>query len=124
MRMATGKQLGEFAFKFTSLTVSRGPANSRLIQANCEGPATGFGTVLISANFIGSKVGTCNWSGIVYQDDGGEQWTEGSGTYESSGKHHWHTHGSATVSDSPDVIVEGEIDLTARSWTGKVFEKI
>jgi hypothetical protein len=39
-----GKQIGEFSFKLTSVNVSLGPASSVIIQVNCEGNATGFGT--------------------------------------------------------------------------------
>jgi hypothetical protein len=46
----------------------------------------------------------------------------GSGTFESSGKHHWRTQGLLQVSDGRNLITEGEIDLAARSWTGKIFE--
>jgi hypothetical protein len=37
--MALGKQIGEFSSKIASLIFTPGPANSVLVQANCEGTA-------------------------------------------------------------------------------------
>jgi hypothetical protein len=38
--MAKGKQLGEFSVKFTSFTLTPGPAGSTLVQGNFEGSTT------------------------------------------------------------------------------------
>jgi hypothetical protein len=46
----------------------------------------------------------------------------GQGTYESVGKHRWKTADFLQLSDGRRISGEGEIDLAARSWKGKIFE--
>ncbi len=120
--MAKGKQIGEFSLKFTSLTVSPGLAGSVLTQGNCEGPVTGFGTVLGTGTFVGGKSGSFSWCSQAYLDNGEQNSATGSGTYESVGKHRWSTQLIVQISDGRSVASEGEIDLAARSWAGKLFE--
>lgn len=120
--MAKGKQVGEFSLNFTSLGNTPGPAGSIVIQGNCEGQATGFGTVLGTASFVGGKSGTLSWCSSAYLDDGGQLSSMGSGTYESSGTHRWRTVGFIQISDGRSIISEGEIELAKRSWVGKLFE--
>ncbi len=121
--MAWGKQIGEFAFKFTSLTLTPGPAGSVLVQGNCEGPVTGFGTVLGTATFVGRKSGTFSWCASAYLDNGEQPSGTGPGTFESIGIHRWRTQGFVQISDGRTVASEGEIDLSTRSWNGKLYEK-
>lgn len=120
--MAKGKHLGEFSQKFTSLTLTPGPAGSIVTQGNCEGTATGFGTVLATGTFVGGKSGTFSYCATAHLDNGEQLSGTGSGAYESSGKHHWRTQGLVHISDGRTVVSEGEIDLATRSWTGKIFE--
>jgi len=122
--MAKGKQPGEFSMKFTLLTFSPGPAGSVVTQANCEGTATGTGTVAGTAAFVGAKSGTFSWCSAAYLDNGDETSGIGSGTFENSGKHRWKTLGSIDISDGNKAMSEGAIDLASRSWNGKIFEKI
>ena len=120
--MAKGKEIGGFSLKFTSFTLTPGPAGSMVIQGNCEGPVTGFGTVLGTAAFVGGKSGTFSYCAGAYLDNGEQLSGTGSGTYESSGKHHWRTQLLTQISDGRTVASEGELDLATRSWTGKIFE--
>jgi hypothetical protein len=120
--MAKGKQIGEFSLKFTSLTHTPGPASSVITQGNCEGDATGFGTVLGTATFVGGKSGTLSWCSNAYLDNGEQVSGTGTGTFESSGKHRWRTVAFHQNSDGGALISEGEIDLAKRSWAGKLFE--
>jgi hypothetical protein len=122
--MASGKQLGEFSFKLTSLTFTPGPASSVLVQVNCEGPATGYGTVAGTLTAVAGKSGTFSWCAAAYLDNGDQLSGTGSGTFESSGKHRWRTRGFVDVSDGQTVATEGEMDLATRSWNGKIFEKV
>jgi hypothetical protein len=121
--MASGKHLGEFSFKFTSLTITPGPAGSTIIGGNCEGTASGFGTILGTAAFVGGKSGTYSYHAVAYLDDGEEVTGAGTGSYESNGKHRWKTGGVVHISSGGAVAAEGEIDLASRSWKGKIFEK-
>jgi hypothetical protein len=57
-------------------------------------------------------------------DDGEVVRGDGSGSYESVGKHRWRTQGFVQSSTGDSAVNDGEIDLAARSWTGKLLEKI
>ncbi len=120
--MAKGKSAGEYSLKFTSLTITPGPAESVITQGNCEGTATGLGTILGTGTFVGGKSGTWSWCSQAYLDNGDQITAGGSGTYESSGKHRWRTAGIHPQSDGRELVSEGEIDLATRSWTGKLYE--
>ncbi len=55
--MATGKAVGEFSFKFTTITNTPGPAGSVLSQVNYEGTVTGFGAVFTTVTYVGGPKG-------------------------------------------------------------------
>ena len=123
--MAQGKQIGEWACKFTSWTITPGPAGSIVQQGNYEGPTTGeggAGTVIGTIAVWGGNSGTYSMCVVGYLDDGNALTGSGEGTYESTGKHHWATQGLAQLSDGSNIILSGELDLAERSWTGKMFE--
>ena len=117
--MAAGQQSGEFSFKITSLIFTPGPANSVLVQANCEGPVTGFGTTLGTGTFVVGKSGTYSGCSACYLDNGEISTYTARGTYESSGRHTWHLQEVGQFSDGRTVEVEGEIDLATRTLTTK-----
>ncbi len=118
-----GKQIGEFSFKFITITNSPGPAGSVLVQVNWEGTATGFGAVFSTVTYVGGpKDGTFSDCGTAYLDNGDGLSGIGQGTYESTGKQRWHTQGFIQISDGRRITSEGEIDLASRSWKGKIFE--
>ena len=121
--MASGKLLGEFSLKSTSLTLSPGPGGSTLIAGNFEGTATGFGTIIGTGTFVGGKQGTFSWCGAAYLDSGDTNSAAGAGTYESVGKHRWNTQGNLHFLDGQTLVIEGTIDLATRSWNGKIYEK-
>jgi len=121
--MAKGKEVGEFSMNLTTITFSPGPAGSVLNEANFEGTATGgFGTVAGTATFVGGKSGTFSYCGAAWMDSGDEVTFTGSGSYESTGKHHWETRAILEVSDGNTMVSEGKLDLASRSWSGKVSE--
>ena len=121
--MATGKPLGEYSLKAITVTYSPGPAGGVLSQVNWEGTATGFGAVFGTATYAGGpKGGSYSWCAAAYLDNGDVQNGMGPGTYESIGKHRWRTEGYIQLSDGRRVAGEGEIDLAARSWKGRIFE--
>ena len=68
--MPTGKQLGEFSFKFTTFINQPGPGGI-LRQVTWEGMAAGFGTVFTTVTFTGgSKAGTFSECGTAFLDNG------------------------------------------------------
>jgi len=121
--MASGKSVGEYSLKSTSATLSPGPGGSTLAAVNFEGSATGFGAVLGTATFVGDKNGTYSWYAQAFLDNGDTITGNGPGTFESSGRHKWRTRGIMQLSDGRALGAEGEIDLAARSWTGKIFDR-
>jgi len=121
--MALGKEVGEYSHKFTSFTLTPGPAGSIVIQGNCEGGATGYGTIISTLSAVGGKSGTLSWCGAMSLDNGDQLTGIGSGTYESSGKNRWRTQLLVQISDGRTVLGEGEVDLASRSWSGKMFER-
>jgi hypothetical protein len=120
--MAPGKQIGEFSFKFITLITSPGPGGSVLRQVTWEGPAAGFGTVFSTATYVGGKSGTFSDCASAFLDNGEERNSIGHGTYASTEKHRWHVEGIHQISDGRRITSDGEIDLAARSWKGKIFE--
>jgi hypothetical protein len=62
--MARGKELGEFSLKITSLTYTPAPAGSVLVQANCEGTASGqgAGALLGTATFVSAGMKSATYS--------------------------------------------------------------
>lgn len=118
-----GKPIGEFTSKFTSITLSPGPAGSIIIQGNAEGTATGFGSVLGTITTVGGDSGTFSYCGWAALDDGQSLTGIGSGTYTTVGKHRVRTQGYVQISDGRMIATDGEIDLATRSWNGKLFEK-
>jgi hypothetical protein len=121
--MASVPQKGEYSFRFTSFTVTPGPAGSLPVQCNCEGNATGYGTILGTLTAVGGNSGTLSWCGRHFLENGEQLSVTGSGTYESSGTNRWRTHLVVQVSDGRRVSVHGEVDLGPRSWSG-TFEEI
>ncbi len=123
--MAKKQETVKFSLKVTTLTFTPGPAGSVVVQANCEGTATGLGATLGTATFVpaGAKNATYSWCGVSYLENGDSITDNAQGTIESSGRHKWRTQGIDHLSDGRTMRVEGEIDLAARSWTGKLIEK-
>ena len=121
--MASGKKIGEFSFKFTTITCSPGPAGSVLNQVTWEGTATGFGAVFSTVTYVGGpKSGTYSECGTAFLDNGDGLSGIGQGTYESTGKNRWRTAGFIQISDGRRLAGEGEIDLASRSYKGTLFE--
>jgi len=121
--MALGKSIGEFSFKFTTMTNCPGPAGSVLNQFTWEGTATGFGAVFTTTTSVGGpKSGTFSECGTAYLDNGDGFSGIGQGTYESNGKNRWRTVDFIQISDGRRIAKEGEVDLASRSWKGKLFE--
>jgi hypothetical protein len=116
------KQSGEYSFKVTSFTLTPGPTGSIPVQCNCEGTATGYGTVLGTLTAVGGNSGTLTWCAQAFLENGDRRLITGSGTYESSGNNRWRTELVLQVSDGHRVLGAGEFDLASHSWSG-TFEQ-
>jgi hypothetical protein len=125
--MAIGKQTGEFAYKATSVTYAA-PATERTVQANCEGTVTIAGVThpshgtMIARVTPGVKSGTCSWTGVLYLNTGDEIHNTGEGTWEKNGTHKWRVHVLLYRSDGITRLIEGELDLATRSYSGAAYE--
>jgi hypothetical protein len=120
--MATGKAIGEFSFKFITITNVPGPAGSILSQVNYEGTVTGFGAVFTTVTYVGGpKGGTFADVGTAFLENGEGLNGIGQGTYDSTGKNRWKTSGFVQISDGRRLASEGEIDLASRTWKGTIF---
>jgi hypothetical protein len=120
--MAKGKETGAFSHKITSTTLLPGPAGSMLSQVNVDGTASGYGTILGTATFVGGKSGTFTGAFSAFLGNGDQMSGTGNGAYESVGVHRWLTQLVVHVSDGTLVYSEGHIDLASRSWVGKNYE--
>ncbi len=125
--MALGKQVTEFSMKATSLTYTPGPEGTIIVAQNFEGAATGFGAGAVlgtgtATAAAGLKSGTWKWFGVAYLENGGILTGTGQGTFESMGTHKWRTVGFNQISDGQTLALEGEVDLTTRTWSGKLYE--
>lgn len=120
--MAKGTSLGEFSQQSTSATYLPGPGGSTLTQVNFEGTARGFGTIGVTATFVGAKAGTFSANGAAYLENGDLLTGAATGSFESSGANRWRTSCIWRISDGSALLSEGEIDLASRTWKGENFE--
>jgi hypothetical protein len=121
--MAKGNQIGEYSFRFPTATFLPGPAGGTLAQVNWEGPATGFGTVFGTATYTVGNRGTFSWNAAAFLENGDiVTGSSNNGAFESIGVNRWKTTVLVRLSDGGDILGEGEIDLAARTWSGKIFE--
>ena len=124
--MAKSKAIGEVSLKVTSVTVSPGPGGSTVHAINFEGTGSragvGSATIVATAAFVGGKSGTYSFCGAGFFDNGDVNHVNATGTYESTGKHHWRTVAAFQFPDGVSVISEGELDLADRSWKATTFE--
>jgi hypothetical protein len=120
--MAIGKEIGEFSLKTTSTTFAEDGGS---VQINCEGTATGYGTVLGTMTFRSepeAKSGSLSWRGQGFLENGDTLAGTGEGTWEEMGKHQWRTRMIVTTSDGGCHASDGHLDLATRTLTGKMLE--
>jgi len=125
--MAVGKQYGEFMYKSTSVTHSA-TKTERLVQANCEGTVTISGVTHPSLGTLTAyvtpeaKSGRCSWVGVLYLNTGEEIHNTGEGTWEKIGAYKWRVRSFLYRSDGITRLLEGEVDLATRSYSGAAYE--
>jgi hypothetical protein len=120
--MAIGKEIGEFSLKSASVSYAE---EGGTVQINCEGTATGYGTVLGTLTFRGepgAKSGPLNWRGQGFLENGETLAATGEGTWEDLGKHKWRTRLMVTNSNGECHCSDGHLDLATRTLTGKILE--
>ena len=120
--MSVGKELGEFSFTSTGVTVTSTPNGGVSQQVNLEGTASGFGAVLGTLTFYaaepGADSGFVTWAGSSYQDDGTATGGQGRGVFDKSGANKWRVRTVIQVAGGALLLTDGEIALEGRSYTG------
>lgn len=124
--MTTASVISEYTLQGVTMTFSSGPAGSLVVSINFEGSATGFGPVFgtMNAASAGQRAGTYDWYGATFPSDGEGIVGRGQGTFTSIGTNRWATRGPMAISDGRAVILEGIVDLAARSWNGKILASV
>ena len=120
--MAIGKEIGEFSLKSISTSYAEEGGS---VQINCDGTATGYGTVLGTLTFRGepgAKSGALSWRGQGFLENGDTVAGAGQGTWESIGKHKWRSRLIVTTSDGGCHESDGHLDLKSRILSGKLLE--
>ncbi len=120
--MALGKELGSYELKQTGV---RYADDGSQVTIDCDGTATGFGTVLGSLIIqaeAGSTRGTCSWRGGSFQDNGERSAATGEGTWEDCGTNQWRVRLIVCTSDGQTFATDGVLDLASRSLNGKLLD--
>jgi hypothetical protein len=120
--MPIGKEIGDFSLKSTSTNYADEGGS---VSINCDGTATGYGTVLGTLTFRGepgAQSGPLSWRGQGFLENGDTVAGVGKGAWESIGKHKWRTRLIVTTSDGRCHASEGQLDLKTRTLSGKMLE--
>ena len=120
--MALGEKKGDYDLKFSSISHAEDGAS---VSLHCEGPATGFGTVigtLVARGEASAKRGMCSWRSQAFLDNGEQVAGTGEGTWEECGKHRWRIRLIVMTTDGPIFGSDGEVDLASRSLKGKILD--
>lgn len=118
-------QIGEFSFKASTFTLRPGQAGGVILEVNLEGTSTGFGLTLgtLTALIAGQKHGSWEWCGANFPETGCGLTGRGQGSFGDAGPNRWRTRGLLTISDGHCCVIDGELDLATRCWTGGMFER-
>ena len=118
--------LGEFSLQLTGNAFRKADDGSLIGTSNWEGTATGYGTVFGTLTLTmngGSSSGSCGWIAQAFPED--QPWACGSGdgTWDQTEGHHWKlVFPCIEGSDGSRIRCEGEIDLAARTFSGKMID--
>ena len=125
--MAVGKKIGEFSLKMTSSTFTPGPGNTIALQVNYEGPVTGEQAGLHRGTMSlvivpGTKSRTYTYCGMTWPTNGDPVVLSSQGTLENMANHKRRLRGVNHFSDGSIAAVEAELDITAGTLTGALYE--
>ena len=117
---------GEFSLKHTGTTYAKNSDGEIASYVSWEGTATGFGVVFGTLCFTnplaagGATSGSCSWVGQAFLEDTTTTTALGEGTWQQvEGEQKWSVSQEIELSDGSRIRSEGEIDLAARTYTGK-----
>ncbi|MFT4564859.1 MAG: hypothetical protein ACI9BW_004629, partial [Gammaproteobacteria bacterium] len=122
------RELGTFEMKSTSITMIAGRNRAANAQINFEGTiageleATTIATMTIENN--GDEDGKYDIVARAIFPDGEILDANGHGKTNHAGAQKWNVAGIAEMSDGRSYAIQGEIDFSARAFTGKMFERL
>ena len=125
--MAQGKKIGEFSLKSAPPTFTPGPGNTIAVQVNYEGPVTGEKAGLhrgtMSVVIVpGAKSRTYTYCGMTWPTTGDPVALNSQGTTENIDNHKRRLRGVNHFSDGSIAAVEAELDITAGTLIGALYE--
>ncbi len=124
--MALGKEIGQFSLKMVLNRILEINGESSTSEISWEGEVSGgelAGTVMVTGESTGTNEGgSFSIRGVGFLASGGTIRGEGSGTYELTGPARWKTRGLDRLTSGQVIATEGEVDLSTRTWSGKIFE--
>ena len=124
--MALGKELGQFSFKMALNRILEVSGETSRSEISWEGEVSGgelAGTVMLTGESTGTNEGgSYSNRGVGFLASGGTIRGEGSGSYELIGPARWKTRGIDRLTSGQVIATEGEVDLSTRTWSGKIFE--
>jgi hypothetical protein len=126
--MALGKELGRFAMKSTTITMTAGKNRTANAQINFEGTiageldATTIATMTVTND--GAQDGKYTIVARVIFADGEILDANGHGKTNHAGGQKWNVAGITEMSDGRSYAIQGEIDFPKRAFTGKMFARI
>ena len=122
--MPRGKEIGEFSSTATAIRVL-GVGDDREIEVSSEGTVSGqlAGAIMNTVVFRGpNERGTYTDIGIGYLESGSAAEGVGSGVYWLASPGVWETRGTIQLDLGQTLVVEAQVKLADRSWSGKIFE--
>jgi hypothetical protein len=126
--MAVGREIGAFAMKSTSVTLTPGKAGSVTLHINYEGAATGeldsevFSTMIVESS--DGKDGAYRISARCFLRNGDIVDANGHGKTVHGHGNTWSVAGVTELVSGKSWAIRGDIDLTEKSFNGKMFERI
>lgn len=122
--MSDDAPIGEFSFRAITFIMTPGHAGTVTMQVTFEGTATGYGLTLgtLTVTCSGPDCGQWTWCGANYLDAGEIITATGKGGFKDLGTtRRWHTRGLVNASNGHSALVEGDFDLNARTWVGRLL---
>jgi hypothetical protein len=126
--MASGKQIGAYSGKMTTITFGPGSGNDQTVQANMEGTFSGElgeGTYVLTHHLVlrpSDKSGMWSQYGLATMKDGSSLGFQVQGTWEEISAGKWRYRGNGQFSDGRTYVSEFEGDWATRTWAGKLYE--
>lgn len=120
--MALGKELGTYELKQTGVRYAEDGGS---VSIDCDGTATGFGTVLGSLILRAepdATQGPCSWRGQSLLENGERSVAMGEGTWEDCGTNQWRIRLLINSSNGQTFATDGVLDLATRSLNGKLLD--